>query len=116
MSNGNEWIKEKKSWKVYTTPSGNGGFEPCDPICGRWTTPELERVFGTATLSILPLQGKWSGEVLIFNSNLSASDAFENRLSARLIHESLGQRMDIYGDTLMTLEVLVDGQHPLISP
>ena len=54
--------------------------------------------------------------MLIFNSNLSASDAFENRLSARLIHESLGQRMDIYGDTLMTLEVLVDGQHPLISP
>ncbi len=69
-------------------------------------------VFGTATLTVLPLQGKWMGEVLIYNSSLSAPAAFENRLSARLIHESLGQRMDIYGDTLMTLAKLVDDQQP----
>ena len=112
MSNDNDWIKEKKSWKVYTTPSGNGGFDPCDPICGRWTTAELERVFGTAKLTVLPLQGKWKGEVLIYNSSLSARDAFENRLSAHLLHESLGQRTDIYGDTLMTLAKLVDDQQP----
>ena len=108
MSNDNEWIKEKKSWKVYTTPSGNGGFDPCDPICGRWTTDELKRVFGTARLTILPLQGKWAGEVLIYNHALGESDAFENRLSAHLIFESLGERMDLYGDTLMTLGTMVD--------
>ena len=112
MNQDNEWIKEKKSWKVYTTPSGNGGFDPCDPICGRWTSAELERVFGTTQLTVLPLEGKWKGEVLIYNSSLSARDAFENRLSARLVHESLGQRMDIYGDTLMTLAKLVDDQQP----
>jgi len=111
MNQDNEWIKEKKSWKVYTTPSGNGGFDPCDPICGRWTAAELERVFGTAKLTVLPLKGKWAGEVLIYNHALSKTGAFENRLSARLMFESLGERLDIYGDTLMTLGALVD-QHP----
>ena len=110
MSKNNEWIKEKKSWKVYTTPSGNGGFDPCDPICGRWTAAELERVFGTAKLTVLPLKGKWTGEVLIFNPALSKSDAFENCLSARLVFESLGERLKIYGDTLMTMQALVDEQ------
>ena len=110
MSTNNDWIKEKKSWKVYTTPSGNGGFDPCDPICGRWTAAELERVFGTTKLTVLPLKGKWAGEVLIYNPALSETDAFENRLSAHLIVQSLGKRVDIYGDTLMTLAALVDEQ------
>ncbi|MGB0639036.1 MAG: hypothetical protein ACPGTU_06885 [Myxococcota bacterium] len=110
MSTNNEWIKEKKSWKVYTTPSGNGGFDPCDPICGRWTAAELERVFGTTKLTVLPLKGKWAGEVLIYNPALSETDAFENRLSTHLIVQSLGKRMDIYGDTLMTLTALVEEQ------
>ena len=106
--NDNAWIKEKKSWKVFTTKSGNGGFDPCDPICGRWTSQELERVFGPGPLTVLPLKGKWKGEVLIFNPTLGAENAFENRLTAHLIFESLGERMTIYGDTLMTLSALVD--------
>jgi len=110
--NDNAWIKEKKSWTVFTTPSGNGGFDPCDPICGRWTAKELERVFGTASLTVVELQGKWSGEVIIFNHALGPSDAYENRLTERLIFESLGERMDIYGNTLMTLHALVDEQKP----
>ena len=107
MSENNEWIKEKKSWMIHTTPSGNGNFAPRDPICGRWTAGELLRVFGTTDLTILRLKGKWEGEVVIYK-NKPLKDAFENRLAEHLIHESTGERLDLYGDVLMTLAELVD--------
>ena len=103
----NDWIKEKKSWMIVTTASGNGTFEPRDPICGRWTLAELERVFGTEHLTVLPLEGKWTGEVLIYPTTPSR-DAYDNGLAERLIRESTGRRIDLYGDVLMTLAALVD--------
>ncbi len=106
MSNEHQWIKEKKSWMIHTTPSGNGHFAPIDPSCGRWTSAELERVFGTKALTTLHLQGKWTGEILIY-SHEAGKEQFENGLAARLIRESTGQNIDVYGDVLMTLTELV---------
>ena len=88
--NNNDWIKDKKSWMIVTTASGNGTFEPRDPICGRWTLAELERVFGTEHLTVLPLEGKWTGEVLIYQRP-SQTPTIMDSLSASFVNPPGGE-------------------------
>lgn len=100
--NHNNWVREKESWVITTTKEEKGGFNPVDPPSGMWEPHDLYSLLGT--YEIVPLQGKWDGEVIVHNPS---SDGFVNRLANRLVLESLGQEVKLRGSVLMTKGGLV---------
>ena len=106
------WIKEKKSWIITTNSNERGTFEPRDPPTGRWTERDLAQVLGTRELTLLPLEGKWTGEVLVYATQGERDGAFRNDLAGHLTRESLGERHALYGPVLMTLRELLDHEPP----
>jgi hypothetical protein len=106
----NAWIKEKKSWMITTSESHKGNFEPLDPPTGRWTPEALADVFGPGELTMLPLEGKWTGEVLVYGTHAQSEGAFRNGLAGYLTQQSLGKTHAIFGPVLMTLRKLLGSE------
>ena len=102
------WIKEKKSWILTTSESHKGTFEPLDPPTGRWTDEALAKALGTSEFTLLRLEGKWAGEVLVYGTNAEDTGGFQNGLAGYLTLQSLGITHTLFGPVLMTLMELID--------
>lgn len=102
------WIKEKKSWILTTSESHNGTFEPLDPPTGKWTAEALAKALGTSELTLLSLEGKWAGEVLVYATHAEETGGFQNGLAGYLTLQSLGSTHTLFGPVLMTLLELID--------
>jgi hypothetical protein len=107
-SEDHSWIKEKKSWILTTSENHTGNFEPLDPPTGRWTPEALAKVFGPGDLTLLPLEGKWMSEVLVYATHAECDGGFRNGLAGYLTLQSLGSTHAIFGPVLMTLRDLLE--------
>ena len=111
----NSWIKEKKSWIITTNSNERGTFEPMDPPKGSWRLADMEKVLGTPDLVVLNLEGKWTGEVLVFAAKKLGEHHYRNELAAYLVRQSLKEHHVLYGPVLMTLRELIDEDLPRIG-
>ena len=105
--NPHAWIAEKKSWLITTNSKSMGSFEPVDPAAGIWTREELVRHLGPGEVTVLPLVGRWAGEVLVAGTDPDRPDHFLNDLAGNLCREALGSYHRLYGPVLMTLVELL---------
>ena len=106
------WIKEKKSWIITTNSNERGSFEPLDPPKGSWGLKDMEEVLGTPDLVLLNLEGKWTGEVLVFAAKKLGEKHYRNELAAYLVRQSLKEHHVLHGPVLMTLRELLDEEPP----
>jgi len=105
----NDWIREKKSWLITTNSKSRGNFEPIDPATGSWTLAELHRHLGAGELAVLPLLGKWAGEVLVSGADPGRPDHFHNELAGNLASAAAGGSHRLFGPVLSTrMELLAD--------
>jgi hypothetical protein len=100
--NPHAWITEKKSWLITVNAESMSTFEPMDPPTGIWTRSDLTRHLGPDDLTVLPLPGRWHGEVLIAGNDPGRPDHFHNELADNLCREALGNYHRLYGPVLMT--------------
>ena len=111
-SNPHAWIAEKKSWLITTNSKSMGSFEPVDPPAGTWTREELARHLGPGEVTVLPLVGRWAGEVLVAGADPDRPNHFRNELAGNLCREALGSDHQLYGPVLMTMvDLLAEGLH-----
>ena len=97
------WIKRKDSWLITVNEESRSSLDPIDTATGVWTRRDLEETVGS-TFEVVPLKGKWAGEVLIRGLHL---DAPYNEFADNLVNESLGYRLDLKGHVLMTKKTLL---------
>ena len=102
------WIKEKKSWILTTSASHKGTFEPLDPPTGKWTDEALSEALGTSEFTLLRLEGKWAGEVLVYGTNAEETGGFQNGLAGLLTLQSLGIAHPLFFPVWIRLIELID--------
>ena len=99
----NDWIKKKESWVIETNAEENGWFDPVDPPKGVWSAKDLTNLLGM-DLKVIPLEGKWEGEVFIYQPS---NTGHVNGLAMRLLRESVGKSKTLRGKVLMTKGALI---------
>jgi hypothetical protein len=97
------WVREKESWLITTNERNRSSLDPIDTATGMWTKEDLEKTMGSQ-FEIIPLKGKWAGEVLVRGHRL---DEPFNEFADNLAEASLGFRLELRGTVLMTKECLV---------
>jgi hypothetical protein len=98
-----KWVRDKDSWVIHTTKEENGWFDPLDPPRGVWSIKDLTALLGL-DLKVVPLKGKWEGEVLVHQPS---NQGYRNGLAMRLARESLGSSPVLRGKVLMTIGELI---------
>ena len=101
------WIRKKESWVIRVKPvkfsTPRAWLEPLDPPTGIWTTKDLVDLVGDA-FKVVSLKGKWEDQVLVYHPS---SDGHVNELADNLLMESLGHRLGVLGEVLLTKACLI---------